>query len=197
MSDNNLSASNWRERYRVRISFIFGLVFLWRAQPRILFLLISGMALSFIGILLRQWSAGCVKKMDALAESGPYALLRHPLYTGSFLAAAGLILSATSFSLSKSFFDRSLLFWCFLWILIDSIYLPKIDKEEAELKLKFSERYLDYSKRVPRFIPEKLHWSQFDFRTFQFNLWLKNKEYRSMVGYLGLCFILLYRYLHR
>ena len=30
--------------------------------------------------------------MDELATSGPYALVRHPLYVGSFLAALGFII---------------------------------------------------------------------------------------------------------
>lgn len=204
LGDIQMNNSNWRERYRVRIAFVLGLIFLWRAQPRNLFFLILGLAIAFLGILFRQWSAGCVKKMDELATSGPYAIVRHPLYAGSFLAALGFILSASSFpfsmsgliDLSKPYWDRTLLFWGVLWILIDSIYLPKIEKEERDLRAKFTESYAEYSKKVPQIFPRTLKFSNFDFSTFQKELWLKNKEYLSFVGYAAICTILVMRYIY-
>ncbi|MBI3013324.1 MAG: isoprenylcysteine carboxylmethyltransferase family protein, partial [Elusimicrobia bacterium] len=185
--------SPWWERYRVRIGFLFGLLFLWRVQPRNIFFLVVGLGISFLGILLRQWAAGCVKKMDELATSGPYAVVRHPLYAGSFLAAVGLLIASSSFSLSlsKPYLDRTLFFWTFFWILIDSVYWPKIHKEEKELQEKFPQEYLSYENRVPRLLPAHLRWSDIDFSTFQWFLWKKNKEFYSLIGYGAMAIILI------
>lgn len=199
MNQIKTDLSPWRERYRVRIGFIFALLFLWRAQPRNLILLVLGLALALLGVLIRQWAAGCVKKLDELAQEGPYALVRHPLYLGSFLAAFGFILSSSSLSivLSKPYLDRTLFFWCFLWILSDSIYMPKILKEEADLNLKFNNSYSEYARRVPRFFPLQFQWSSLNFSSFNWALWKKNKEFYSIIGYFIISVILFSRYLYR
>lgn len=185
--------SDWREKYRVRISLIFGLIFICLAQPRSWVLLVMGLLISASGVLLRQWSAGCIKKMDELAVQGPYALIRHPLYTGSFLLAVGFLVSSTSFW-PLAALERTLLFWSLLWILMDSFYLPKIRKEEKELKEKFGENYSQYCQKVARFLPKALRLSQSDRRSFDFGLWLKNKEYGSLIVFFIGCVILIARY---
>ena len=199
MKEIDLFNEDWRERYRVRIGFFFGVLFLWRVQPRNIVLLGIGLIAAWAGILLRQWSAGCVKKMDELATTGPYAIVRHPLYLGSFLAGAGFMLAASSFSIGLKFpwLDRTLLFWCFLWILIDSVYRPKILREEAGLKAKFPGQYEDYEKSVPRLFPSNINRSQFNFSTFSWELWKKNEEYWSIAGYAVIAIILLFRYRYK
>lgn len=190
---------SWRERYRVRIGFAFAILFLWRAQPRSIVLLFLGLGIALIGVLIRQWAAGCVKKMDELATSGPYALVRHPLYLGSFIAAFGVLLSASSFSFSmtKPYFDRTLFFWAFFWILIDSIYKPKIEQEEKNLEAKFSNQFIEYVQKVPQLFPNRLRFSDLDFSSFRIAVWKKNEEYWSLIGYFILCAILIARYSYR
>ena len=41
---------------------------------------------------LRAWAAGHLAKNSQLARSGPYASVRNPLYIGTLLVAAGLVL---------------------------------------------------------------------------------------------------------
>lgn len=192
------SQSNWREKYRVRIGFIFGILFLWRAQPKNIIILAAGLLVSFFGILLRQWAAGCVRKMDELATQGPYAIVRHPLYAGSFIAAFGMILSASwfSFSMSKPYLERTLFFWTFFLLIADSIYLPKVAKEEEDLKAKFKDQFTDYAQKVPRFIPKDLNPLKFDFRSFDWKVWKKNEEYWSMVGYILLALVMFGRFIY-
>ena len=43
----------------------------------------------FVGLLLRAWASGHIRKNDALAISGPYAYTRNPLYLGSFILGLG------------------------------------------------------------------------------------------------------------
>ncbi len=191
--------SHWREKYRVRIGFAFAVLFIWRAQPRNMGLLVLGFAIALLGILIRQWSAGCVKKMDEVAQTGPYAFIRHPLYFGSFLAAFGMILSATSIGrgLSQPFLDRSLFFWSFLWIFADSIYLPKMRSEEENLRAKFGSAYDDYMSRVPRIWPRRFRLGDLDFSTFSWDLWKMNREYGSVIGFAIIYFVLFARYFYR
>lgn len=191
--------SNWRERYRVRISFIFALLFIWRAQPRSVTFLAIGLLVSLAGIFLRQWAAGCVKKMDEVAQTGPYALVRHPLYLGSFLAGLGMLIASTVLTpaVSKPFLDRTLFFWTFFWLLIDAIYRPKIANEEKNLRAKFGSAYEDYQKRVPQIWPRQLKKESFDFSTFSWDLWKKNREYGSLLGAAVIYAVLIARFFYR
>ena len=197
----NLETVNWRENYRVRIGAALGILFICRARPRNLFFLLLGLAVSALGILLRQWAAGCLVKNDELARSGPYSFVRNPLYLGSLLAALGLILASTSFShifiLKYPYFDRSLLFWSALWIMIDSIYLPKIEKEERLLKEKFGVVFENYAGKVPRILPRLADLKKLDFSSFNAELWKKNEEFWSIAGYLLICAFLIAGYIIR
>ncbi len=194
MTNNNLA--EWKEKYRVRMGLFFGLIFIWRAQPRTVLFLVPGLLLASVGLFLRQWAAGCIKKNDALARTGPYALLRHPLYAGSFLLAFGLIFASTSFnlSISKPYLDRTLFYWSFFWLMVESVYLPKVDKEEAMLKAKFPEDYDRFAAEVPRFIPKEFVLPKIKPEEFSWEIWKKNKEYFSLVGFLFLAALLIARY---
>ena len=189
---------SWREKYRVRIGFAMGILFLWRAQPQSILFLTLGLSLALLGVLLRQWAAGCVKKMDELAQTGPYALVRHPLYVGSCWIAFGLILasSSISFSLTNPALDRTLLFWALFWILLDSIYLPKVYAEEGNLSAKFGESWNAYIKTVPRFVPKTFSLKKLDFSTFSWPVWKHNREWGSLCGYILLTAILIARYVY-
>ena len=57
-------------------------------QP--LSLLGSGLILT--GLFIRSWSAGILRKTEVLVTSGPYAVVRNPLYVGSFLMMFGFCL---------------------------------------------------------------------------------------------------------
>ena len=141
---------------------------------------------------------GLPRQNDDLSRTGPYAIVRNPLYLGSFLAASGLILASTSlshlFNLKVPFFDRSLFFWSALWIMIDSVYLPKIEKEERLLKEKFTRTFETYAAEVPRILPKLSKATRFDFSAFDLGQWKKNEEYWSFVGYLLICAVLVARY---
>ncbi|OGR86347.1 MAG: hypothetical protein A3A86_03660 [Elusimicrobia bacterium RIFCSPLOWO2_01_FULL_60_11] len=194
----NPEESPWREKYRVRLGAAAGIVFIWRAQPTSLVFLFSGLLLGSLGILLRQWAAGCLMKNDELATKGPYAIVRNPLYLGSFVAAAGLMLAATSFAhptdLRRGHVDRTLFFWAILWIFIDSVYMPKIRKEAALLRARFGAEYDAYAERVPALFPRLSRQLRPNFSTFSVELWKKNEEYWSLVGFAFICVILIFRF---
>ncbi len=76
-----------------------------------------------------------------LATHGLYARVRHPRYTGMMVAVLGACLVASS---------------VFLWVVAVVwwlLVLTAIGLEERELRSRFGEAYVAYSKRVPRFLP--------------------------------------------
>jgi protein-S-isoprenylcysteine O-methyltransferase Ste14 len=76
-----------------------------------------------------------------LAGHGIYARIRHPRYTGSFLAILGACLLAGT---------RTMWMIAGVWT---ALILTAIWMEERELRKRFGKRYEDYCRRVPRFIP--------------------------------------------
>ena len=80
-------------RFRVPCGFMLVAVFVWLARPTSVSL-ITGLPISVLGLLLRGWAAGHLAKNERLAMTGPYAYVRNPLYLGTLLVAAGLVISA-------------------------------------------------------------------------------------------------------
>src|ERR1044072_9508963 len=74
----------WMQRLSVPLGFICGAGFLFFARPTPKMLLI-GASVSLLGLALRAWAAGHIRKYAQLATSGPYAFTRNPLYLGRFL----------------------------------------------------------------------------------------------------------------
>jgi len=74
-----------------------------------------------------------------LVTSGPFAIVRHPMYSGLILAAFG--------SLVVYFTWTTLLFACFAPLII-----VRALNEEQALSAEFGEQWLEYCRRVPAFI---------------------------------------------
>src|SRR5262245_55982943 len=51
-----------------------------------------GLGLVLGGLALRSWAAGTLHKRRILTTTGPYGLVRHPLYVGSFMMMIGFCL---------------------------------------------------------------------------------------------------------
>ncbi len=82
-----------------------------------------------------------------IATGGPYALMRHPQYTGIFLAlfGEGVVHWPTLFSLTA-----------FPIIVIAYSLLAR--KEEQQMMKKFGDKYRAYQQRVPMFLPDRYDW---------------------------------------
>ena len=76
------------QRFRVPLGFLFAAIFLIFAKPELLTLFMGG-AIAVVGLLVRAWAAGHIRKNQTLAVSGPYAHTRNPLYLGSFILGVG------------------------------------------------------------------------------------------------------------
>lgn len=78
-----------------------------------------------------------------LVTTGIYAYVRHPIYSAFLYIASGLILISQNIIL----FILPVIFWAFLSLVM-------INTEEKWLIDKFGEEYVEYSKKVNRFIPK-------------------------------------------
>lgn len=135
------TATNFWIRWRVRIGYPVALAYLILARPTPSSLAI-GALVGALGIAIRAWAAGYLRKHEALAVSGPYAFTRNPLYFGSVILAAGFVVAGDS-----------------LWAAIIvaaylALFYPAVMKrEEGELRAHYGDAFLDYAARVPLFWP--------------------------------------------
>jgi protein-S-isoprenylcysteine O-methyltransferase Ste14 len=136
--------------------------------------LAAGAAVSLVGVLLRAWASGHIRKNDALAVSGPYAYTRNPLYLGSFILGLGFTIAAGRWWLGILFAALFL-----------GIYLPVMRVESATLAQLFGDSYQAYSENVPLFLPRVTPYRSGATRVnFDSSLYLRYREYRAALGLL-------------
>jgi protein-S-isoprenylcysteine O-methyltransferase Ste14 len=129
-----------------------------------------GIPVSVIGLALRAWAAGHLEKNTTLADGGPYAHVRNPLYIGTLLTAAGLVIASRRWELGVLFVAVFLL-----------IYLPVVELEEQHLRKLFPE-YNAYARRVPKLLPRLGGSSP---KRFRWAVYMKNQEYQALFGFLA------------
>ena len=56
----------------------------------------AGVPIALVGESLRIWAAGHLVKGREVTTSGPYRLMRHPLYAGSAVIGVGFVVAAAS-----------------------------------------------------------------------------------------------------
>ncbi|MGD0136334.1 MAG: isoprenylcysteine carboxylmethyltransferase family protein [Bryobacteraceae bacterium] len=156
-------------RLRVTCGFILVAAFAWFSQPDARSLA-WGLPVSALGLALRAWATGHVEKDARLAQSGPYAYVRNPLYLGTLLAAAGFAIASRQWPLAVLF-----------GVVFVFIYLPAIELEEQHLRRLFPD-FADYARRVPALWPT-LHPVQRPQR-FRWKLYIRNREYQALIGFL-------------
>lgn len=113
---------------------------IWSAPKPWLF--VAGCLVALAGEGIRIWAAGTIHKAQEVTSSGPYALVRHPLYVGSFLIAIGYFLMSgrwQAFAVGVPLF--LVLHWAAVMI------------EERMLLALFGDEYTVYSRAVPRLFP--------------------------------------------
>jgi protein-S-isoprenylcysteine O-methyltransferase Ste14 len=151
-SESLLTAVVYRGATVVGIVLIFGLkrqrTELWRANVPLLgiavILMLCGFAFAIwarrhIG---RFWSARVtLKEGHQLIESGPYNLVRHPIYSGLLLSMAATVMTIGTV--------QSVCGYAFL---VGALVF-KLAAEERLLAANFGEAYQKYQKRVKALIP--------------------------------------------
>lgn len=166
-------------RSRVSVSILLALAAAWLAQPTAANLAL-GLPLVLIGLAVRAWAAGHLRKNQQLATSGPYAYVRNPLYIGSLLAGVGFgICSAHAILL------------CAILVVFTVWFLPVVGEEEGHIR-NILPGYREYEARVPRFLPA-LRPRYESSQCFEWSLYLANREYSALLGFVGFGAVLWYK----
>ncbi len=158
------------QRLRVPSGLLLAAAFVWLADP-VLPTLLLGLPFAIAGLAIRAWAAGHLRKNQQLTVSGPYALVRNPLYIGSLLTALGCTLAAARSELTL------LAGAVFLFI-----YLPVMEQEEQHLAKLFPE-YQDYAARVPQLVPRLPE--AFPPQPFSWAVYKVNQEQKALYGFLA------------
>ena len=162
----------WIQRWRVPLGFLSAALFILFARPRPLTLLI-GASISLVGLLIRAWASGHIRKNSALAVSGPYAYTRNPLYLGSFILGLGFTVGAGRWPLAILF-----------GVLFLGIYFPVMRVESATMGQYFGPEFRDYSRAVPLFRPRLTAYGKDNETKFDPGLYMRYREYQAALGML-------------
>src|SRR5829696_1423913 len=162
----------WIQRWRVPLGFLCGAAFIFFARPSPKALLI-GASVSFLGLAIRAWAAGHIRKNAQLATSGPYAFTRNPLYLGSFLLGLGFTIAS----------GQLVLFLLFVALFL-GIYFPVMRVEASTLAELFGKEYEGYKQSVPLFFPRITPFRENESAGNRFDaaLYLRYREYRAALG---------------
>jgi len=158
-------------RLRVPLGFAAGALSLWLARPTPLSMA-AGLFVALPGELLRVWAAGHIRKGREITTSGPYRLVRHPLYLGSTIMGLGFAVAAASPWVA-------LLVVAYLGVTLAAA----MRTEEASLDARFEGGYSDYRNgRAPR-----------TERAFSWARVRSNREYRAVAGFVAAAILLYWR----
>lgn len=108
-----------------------------------------GVSVFLLGFAVRLWSQQHLHfRMDIrkhMTTTGPYALMRNPIYIGNSLMAAGAVVTSELLWLAPA-----TLIWCLV------VYHLAVRFEEDYLVEKFGKDYTDYADKTPRWFPRRL-----------------------------------------
>lgn len=175
-----ITLGDWLSKWRIKISLLaFSLLIAFNFlvlgsrpyHPIVPICLPSvlGTSLVLFGLAIRTWAAGTLHKSQEVTTVGPYALVRNPLYVGSFLMMFGFC------TLMKDWLAMA-----FVVGPITVLYWYQVRVEERNLSNRFHDEWHQYFGTTGRFLPRSIsrsvlaHWS--------FRQWLKNREYQAVIA---------------
>ncbi len=159
--------------------------FLYFAEPTPGLLVLGG-ALSLLGLLLRLWAGGTLRKDKVVTTTGPYAHTRNPLYLGTLMIGVGAAVAA------------DLPLWGLAAVLLFiPVYGQTMRREARELEARFGEPYRDYARQVPLLRPRLTPYrpDRVESEPFRWERYFINKEWEAALGTLFLYVLLVARWL--
>jgi protein-S-isoprenylcysteine O-methyltransferase Ste14 len=150
-------------RRRVTLGFVTAIAAAVLAQPTWASWRV-GLLVALVGEALRVWAAGHLEKGREVTRSGPYRWTRHPLYAGSSIMAAGIVIASRSLALAG-------LTLLYLTVTI----VAAVRTEEAYLRRSFGGTYDAYRRSSAQPMA----------RRFSIARAVRNREYRAVVGLLA------------
>ena len=135
----------YHEFSRQSIGIILVSVFCFETSSYSIIPYASNFAISLIllGLATRMYASGFVLKNKELSTTGPYAFVRHPLYTGNIMILIGLCLI-------NGFFWSFVTAFIFLWF----YYPTAIEYEDRKLKSLFPDTWEEWASITPALMPK-------------------------------------------
>ena len=158
------------QRLRIPVALFLAVSLIVFAKPSLTTLSL-GCSLAFLGMCIRAWAAGHIRKDQTLAVSGPYAYTRNPLYFGSFLLGTGFACASGVWWVGVVF----IVYYLF-------VYIPVMQAESVDLTRLFGSDFKTYVASVPMFFPS-LSTSVRSENHFDWKLYLRHREYQVIVGF--------------
>lgn len=166
-------------RFRMRITLLLpfallAIAWVWGPSPMPLRWWLAGGLCMALGIALRIWAAGCLRKGETVTCWGPFAYVRNPLYLGTCLLGFGYACFTGRWEALPLVPVTMLL-----------VYVPTAQHEERMLLAAFGDAFSDYCRMVPGWLPrltrptalpagEPFHWA----------LMRRNGEHRHVLAQL-------------
>ena len=135
----------YHEVARQGLAVVLILVYALTANATQLWVLI-GLPVAMAGMLIRFYASGFIVKNKELATTGPYALVRHPLYTGNILLVFGFaVANASWWALPLTVF----FFWFY--------YPTAVEYEDRKLHRIFGDAWEAWATDTPALMPNFKH----------------------------------------
>lgn len=156
-SPDSIKIGAWLFRHRTAIPVPFALALLLLRLGETPFnwtLVATGAVLTLVGEGIRMWGVrhiGTISRtrtdrLGPLISSGPFGIVRNPLYIGNILIWTGFAITA-----------RLVWLALLIFVLLALEYHAIVAWEEQLLEARRGEEYRDYCARVPRWFP-RLEW---------------------------------------
>jgi protein-S-isoprenylcysteine O-methyltransferase Ste14 len=152
-SDTTIQLGGWLFRHRTALPIPVAVAILGLRigeAPPSAPLAAAGVAVTVLGELIRLWGVHHIgvisrtrsERLGPLVASGPFAMLRNPLYVGNIALWAGFAMTARLVWLAPV-----------IVLLLGLEYHAIVRWEERLLESRFGDAYRSYAERVPRWIP--------------------------------------------
>jgi protein-S-isoprenylcysteine O-methyltransferase Ste14 len=152
---------NWFGVLLMTIGFVAVGFLLWKPIPLpvsdsiLLLITLVGAVFYFPGVSLYLWGLAFLRTQfgvsgllgaelyqgHQLTKSGPFALIRHPMYAGVLLAAIGALLIFRTWAM-------------LLFMPMSLVVVGRAEREEKLLEAEFGEQWESYASKVPKWFPK-------------------------------------------
>ena len=168
---------------RILVSQLIAVAVIILAKPASWKLFTAGFSVMALGQLIRLLASSAIVKSRTLTVSGPYAVVRNPLYLGTAFMVLGLLISLSNRQAPL----RTALVWLVTTVSFTLIYRVQIKAEEEFLLSSYGPEFERYWERVNAVIPRPGALSGFfECGAYSWEIFRKNKEWRGLLGMLAL-----------
>jgi len=141
-----------------------------------------GFAVAAFGEMIQIWAASQLHKDRTLADSGPYAHVRNPMYIGRFFVLLGFLLLLHN------------LYVVGAYVVLYAVYAQnRVAREEARLTEVFGKSYAAYCSEVRRWLPRVTPYRGTSGRRLSWSRIVANHEYRNAAALAAVCLLVALR----